>query len=366
MHALLKPEYYRSALQYQTELSSIFSGLWIFACLRQDIAGRSHYGIRIGNKDVIIQLDEEHHPRAFLNSCSHRGSLLCNEGKNAGFIRCPYHGWSYNLSGIPMGIPAKENFPEVVSAPENFKLNEVLCEAAGDFIFVSLNLSAPTLKEYLDKEYDFMVQISQGIDQPCNEFTQTVPANWKVVIENALEGYHVPSVHQKTFLVAEGMGKRSSDPVNIFANPLHSSMNHSADAEWLKKLNIKIQKKIGTWPFMFDYYTHHHIFPNLTITSFLGYSFHIQIFKPVDEKSTSVHSRTATVKFSDQTPVGQKYIEKIYADSHEFTLSVFNEDLDICEKVQKGLNNASHEFILGNILEQRIHHFQKAYMSTVI
>lgn len=57
----------------------------------------------------------------------------------------------------------------------------------------------------------------------------------------------------------------------------------------------------------------------------------------------------------------KKIIEKIFEESKQFTLKVFDEDIDICEKVQRGLQNADHHLVLGDEVENRINHFQKAY-----
>ncbi|MBU3621836.1 aromatic ring-hydroxylating dioxygenase subunit alpha [Polynucleobacter sp. CS-Odin-A6] len=339
----------------------MFENIWIFACMKQDLDLKSHYGFRVGTKDILIQLDESNTPRAFINSCSHRGSLLCEEGRHSGRVRCPYHGWVYDTEGIPIGIPSKSCFPEVVANPRGFKLNEVSCKEAGNFIFVSLAERPTLLNEFLGKEYDFLESISLGLSNVILEFSKSVQANWKVLIENSLEGYHVPMVHQNTFLVADGMGESIKDISTNFDSNYHSSMNHLANQGWLNSFENKFSKKIGHWPFRTNYYTHHHIFPNLTITSFLGYSFHVQNFKNVSHDLTKVHSRTFSTIFKNQNEVGAKLIKKIYEDSSQFTSKVFDEDTFICEKVQRGLKNAKNQLVLGNGLEERVLHFQKAY-----
>ncbi|MBU3633166.1 aromatic ring-hydroxylating dioxygenase subunit alpha [Polynucleobacter sp. AP-Feld-500C-C5] len=365
MQAFIKPEQYTSQNFFDEENVKIFENLWIFACMRSDIDHDSHYGIRIGSSDLVIQLNEGGQPRAFFNSCSHRGSLLCEEGKHGGRVRCPYHGWVYDKSGVPVGIPNKECFPEVVNSPSTFKLKEVSCSAVGKFIFISLAQSPSPLREFLGEEYEFLESISPALSNITLDFIAPVRANWKAVIENSLEGYHVPMVHQKTFLAADGMSKSTSDITNNFNSNFHSSMNNQANDAWLKSFENKFSKKIGQWPYRIDCYTHHHIFPNLTITSFLGYSFHLQNFKPQNHDLTTVHSRTFGTNFQNQSDVGRKLLEKIYVDSNQFTLKVFEEDTYICEKVQKGLKNSRRNLVLGIEIEDRVRHFQKAYASFI-
>jgi len=365
MQALIKPEQYTSQIFFEEENLKIFKNLWIFSCMMNDLEENYHYGVKIGSTDLVLQLDESHQPKAFLNSCSHRGSLLCEEGKHSGRVRCPYHGWVYDKNGIPVGIPNIECFPEIAQDRNAFKLNEIHCLAVGQFIFISFAINPIPLIEFLGDEYDFLKTISTGLKDITLDFNKPVQANWKIAIENSLEGYHVPMVHKKTFLVASGMSKSSEDIITNLKNKFHSSMNNQTNTAWLKSFENKMSKKIGQWPYKTNHYTHHHIFPNLTITSFLGYSFHVQIFKPVSHDVTQIHSRTFSTHFSNQDEVGEKLITKIYEDSNQFTLTVFDEDAYICEKVQKGLKNAQGNLILGVDIELRVQHFQRAYVNSL-
>lgn len=361
MQALINPKNYFMKAIFCEEISKIFTNNWVFACMKDDLDTASHFGLRVGMRDLVIQIDLHGRPKAFINSCSHRGSLLCEDGRHKGKVRCPYHGWVFDKEGIPVGIPSKENFPEVVQNPTEFKLKEVLCTAVGSFIFVCIGVPRQSLVEFLGSEYMFLEDISSGMQDIYLEFKKPIKANWKVVIENSLEGYHVPAVHQKTFLAANEMSKSGADIVNYFNCEYHSSMINKANENWLSNFENRLSRKIGTWPYRCDFYTHHHIFPNLTITTFLGYSFHIQNFIPIDNDTTNVHSRTYGASFENQSDVGKKIIEKIFEESKQFTLKVFDEDIDICEKVQRGLQNAEHHLVLGDEVENRINHFQKAY-----
>ena len=357
---MIPPLNYHSPAVHQAELNSIFSTCWIFVGLKLELAGLSHAGRRVGEHELVIQLDVDGNPRAFKNVCSHRSSRLCKEGVHSGAIRCPYHGWVYDRQGIPVGIPIKEAFPEVAAQPKNFKLQEISCESAGQFIFVRISSCGASLKEYLGEEYDFLIKCSNSLNKIEDSFEDTVDANWKIVIENSLEGYHVPAVHNKTFMQADGMGKSDSAPSFVLKNPLHSSLTHSADADWVRRFQ-RIEKQIGEWPWRFEHYTHHLIFPNLTITSFMGYSFHVQLFQPDAVNKTKIRSQTLGVNFQGTTAIGGKMIEKIYLDGHIFTRKIFGEDGDICQEIQAGLAQASKSPIFGIGLEDRVKHFHNAY-----
>jgi phenylpropionate dioxygenase-like ring-hydroxylating dioxygenase large terminal subunit len=365
INGLIDPDFYRAPQHLSDEYGMLFSQTWSFVGLMLEHKDGSHRGVRIGTTSLIIQCDKSGKPRAFLNVCSHRHAQLCDTGLHRGPIRCPYHSWTYDCEGIPANIPQPQAFPEVVADRAAHRLKEFACEVAGQFIFVRLSEHGPGLREYLGEEYEFLLQASLGMCSVHDEFRLDVGANWKAVIENSLEGYHVPAVHNKTFMKVEGMERGHAAPVDHLEHALHSSITHPANPEWLANFEKRVEPKIGKWAWRFPYYTHHLIFPNLTITSFLGYSFHIQRFEPTAIDLTTVHSRTVGVNFENQSPVGKKMIEQIYAESKAFTDRVFSEDAVICKAVQQGLAQAERKAVIGAGIEARVSHFHHAYMQAM-
>ena len=160
---------------------------------------------------------------------------------------------------------------------------------------------------------------------------------------------------------ADGMDRAETAPRFFLDDNLHSHLEHAADAEWVERF-ARMERKIGHWPWRFEHYTHHHIFPNLTVTSFMGYSFHVQSFEPTGPRQTTVHSRTVGLEFEATTPAGVKMMEHIHADGHAFTRKVFSEDGGICIKVQAGVDQAQRLALVGAGIEDRVAHFQRAYV----
>lgn len=358
----IPPRAYVSRECLELEYTKLFRSSWLFAGLMIEIQGGKYQGVMLGDIGVLLQCDDNGRPRAFLNVCSHRHARLCEPGVHSGKVRCPYHSWTYNREGVPVGIPSKKAFPDVLAEPERYRLREFECEVVGQFIFVRIGsaIGAPTLQEYLGTQYGFLMRASQGMDCLLDEFHADVEANWKVVVENSLEGYHVPTVHSQSFMQIDGMSKESAAPKFSFDDELHSYLEHAADREWLEKFQ-RLEAKIGRWPWRLEQYTHHLVFPNLTITSFMGYSFHVQRFDPVSVDKTRVHSRTIGVQLEGATEMGLKMMQRIYEDGHEFTRKVFAEDGEICRKVQAGLRQAGSLAVLGDGIEDRVAHFHKAY-----
>jgi choline monooxygenase len=366
MIGLIPPRAYVEPGHLEREYAELFRPAWLFAGLLLELQEGRYLGLPLADTELLLQCDEAGKPRAFLNVCSHRHTRLCESGIHSGKVRCPYHSWVYNREGVPVGIPSKEAFPDVVANPEKHRLREFECEAVGQFIFVRLAAltNGPTLREYLGAQYAFLEQASQGMNRVLDEFCEDVDANWKTVIENSLEGYHVPMVHSGSFMQVEGMSRGRSAPQFFLDDARHSHLEHAADTDWVAKFG-RMAAKIGRWPWRFEHYTHHLIFPNLTVTSFMGYSFHVQRFDPVSAEKTRVHSRTLGVQFEGATEMGRKMMEHIHADGHEFTRKVFAEDGAICRKVQAGLRHADHYAVLGDGIEDRVAHFHRAYAAII-
>ena len=144
----------------------------------------------------------------------------------------------------------------------------------------------------------------------------------------------------------------------------HSYMVHKADEKWLRKWQ-RFEHSLGLWPFKFDHYIHQLIFPNLTVTSFMGYSFHIQRFHPDAVGQTTVHSRIYSVDCEGQTEQGASIMRTVYDEGTRFTRKVFTEDQRVCEAVFKGIQHADRAAILGEQMEKRIAHFQRNYVQAI-
>jgi phenylpropionate dioxygenase-like ring-hydroxylating dioxygenase large terminal subunit len=359
---LIEPYLYRDPAHHAHELQGLFQRSWVFVGLMLELQGLAHQVVRVGDKEVLLQCDSSGKPRAFLNVCAHRHAQLSSLGKHQGAVRCPYHGWVYDRQGVPVGIREKQAFSEVVAQPEQHRLTEFNCEAVGQFIFVRLANAGADLRDWLGRQYQFLERASLGMSGITDEFQEEVNANWKVVIENSLEGYHVPNVHSNTFMQVEGMSREETAPIFFLDDPRHTHLEHAANAGWVSSF-ARHERKIGRWPWRFEHYTHRLIFPNLTITSFMGYSFHIQRFDPTAPELTTVHSRTTGVNFEGGTEMGRKMMERILADGHTFTHKVFAEDGEVCAKVQAGLRNAQRLAVLGAGIEDRVLHFQRAYLA---
>ncbi|MDA7853859.1 aromatic ring-hydroxylating dioxygenase subunit alpha [Porticoccaceae bacterium] len=129
--------------------------------------------------------------RAFINACRHRGMQVASgRGCSRAFV-CPYHAWTYNLEGNLKHIPGLEGFPGV--DPEQHGLVEVSAREKGGIVYVMQKgeITEDMLEDCLDyfSPEQQMFETEEMVDE----------ANWKILNETLMEGYHIKSLHSETF-----------------------------------------------------------------------------------------------------------------------------------------------------------------------
>jgi len=129
--------------------------------------------------------------RAFINACRHRGMQVAKgTGCSRAFV-CPYHACTYNLEGDLKRIPGQEGFPGV--NPEEHGLVQVSAQEKGGIVYVMQE--GEITPEMLHDSLDFFMPEQALFEQT----TFTDEANWKLLTETAMEGYHIKSLHKETF-----------------------------------------------------------------------------------------------------------------------------------------------------------------------
>ena len=148
-----------------------------------------------GSQPVLVVRDDAGELRAYRNVCRHRGScLLSGEGQCKGAIRCRYHGWTYRFDGSLIGVPEALQFGERLDK-STLSLHPARVEVLCGLVFVNLDLEATSLRELTG---DLTQRLERYGIAELDAFAPsggTQPANWKVVAENYLEGYHIPIAH---------------------------------------------------------------------------------------------------------------------------------------------------------------------------
>ncbi len=147
----------------------------------------------VAGDPVIVLRDFEDGIRAFFNVCRHRGGPLATKDGCGRVLKCEYHGWTYKLDGTFRGVP-HWNLVELFDRAE-YGLVPIDVEVWEGLVFVNLDPGAIPLDEVLPGIRERIAPVRPGGMTHVTRVEYDVRANWKVYVENFLEGYHVPIVH---------------------------------------------------------------------------------------------------------------------------------------------------------------------------
>ena len=378
MKPLIQPRDYTDADSFKTELERVFLRRWIFACATDGLEKDGDFRcIEVGGISVVLQnFDGE--VRAFNNVCSHRFARLQVNPCGNRELKCPYHGWIYNEAGLPYAIPKKPLIKEATPATLcDYRLSRWQVRTVGPLIFIRKEHANETLAEDdLEQQFgDFLeplMQLASACGELVENTTHVVKANWKLVVENTLEGYHVDCVHPNTIgkLGIPGLSTNSSKEATSatssrFAfsgqnsavfSPLNAQVSDRMDRTY-KFLANRPQKLAG--------YRHFYFFPNFVIASTRGESFSIQRILPIDERTTELTSFLfATNGLGELTKMETALKKQFYASAAEFVRDIFVEDAGICEQVQRSIGFAHGNGVLSDE-EERICAFHQAYRAAL-
>jgi phenylpropionate dioxygenase-like ring-hydroxylating dioxygenase large terminal subunit len=192
----LPARFYTDPDIFQAEREAIFYRGWHMACHANDLAEIGSYvTAAIFDQKVFICRGKDNVLRGFYNVCAHRAhELLAGSGK-AKVITCPYHAWSYYLTGELRSARGAEDLPGFDS--EEFCLTPVRIETYGHIVFFNLDDAAPAASEAfegLDAELDAYIP-GFATMQRTSIYNSILEANWKVAVDNYLECYHCAPAH---------------------------------------------------------------------------------------------------------------------------------------------------------------------------
>ena len=196
---------YQDEANYQRELQRLFEGpTWNFVCLEADIPNKGDYRTNvIGALPVIVVRDADGAINCFENRCAHRGALIAldDAGTVENQFKCIYHAWSYDLCGNLRGIAFERGINGVGGMSKDFnratfgprKLRTtVLC----GLVFATLSDATPSIEEFLGS--DILGRVKRVLNRPIKvmgRFTQALPNNWKLYVENVKDTYHASLLH---------------------------------------------------------------------------------------------------------------------------------------------------------------------------
>src|SRR5437870_451417 len=189
---------------YDREQARIFQGpTWNFLCLEAELpVPNSYRRASLGAMPVVVTRDNDGELHAFENRCAHRGSLLVlNDSGEMRDIVCVYHNWSYDLRGNLTGVAFRKGLggkggmpPEC--RPETYGPRKLRLATLCGLVFGTLSAETPPIEDYLGP--DILSRIRRVMRAPVKllgSYSQTLPSNWKLYMENVKDSYHASLLH---------------------------------------------------------------------------------------------------------------------------------------------------------------------------
>ena len=194
----LPASWYYDPGQYAVELEAVWYRDWVCIGREQQMPRVGDYiAAQVGTQQLFVTRDSSKQLRAFHNTCRHRGSLLCEPGQGHfanGRIVCPYHTWTYSLSGELIATPAR--LPAGDFHLNDYPLYTLHVDTWGGFVFVNLAAEpATSLREFLGDEARQLEQWPLAELVSVHQEKKSLACNWKVFWENYSECYHCPRLH---------------------------------------------------------------------------------------------------------------------------------------------------------------------------
>jgi len=337
--------WYVDAAILQLEKEKIFWKTWQ-PVGRADMVARpgDYFTCDVVGERLVITRGVDGQLRGFYNVCAHRAGPVASGKGNRKSLQCKYHGWTYDLQGRLLAAPefdGVENWQK-----EQVCLPQVRVQEWGPFIFVNLDDSAPGFFEVYG-DIDAEIQ-RKGIDisrmRALERRDYDIACNWKVYVDNYLEGYHVPIAHPGLYKELD-YEQYHVDTFRYYSSQ-YAPIRAAKDGE----IQGRDRRYIRTEDEAEALY--YWIFPN-TMLNIYPDNMSINIILPID------HARTLTIfewYFEEPgTGSGWESMQQTIAFSDE----IQQEDIEICVSVQQGLQSRAYDRGRFSVKrENGVHHFQ--------
>lgn len=347
----LASRYYTDPAILALEKERIFRRTWQLAGTLSQPCGESngikhtiadpsaYFTVDVIGEPVVVVRDQAGTLRAFSNVCRHRAGPIAQGAGCRNVFQCGYHGWTYTLDGRLIGTPEVDGVEFFDRS--TMGMVPLRCETWEQFIFVNFDREAPPLSAFLGNIPQLAAAFPFAGIQLAERREYTVNCNWKVYVDNFLEGYHIPIVHP-------GLMKEIDYPryrTEVFR--YHSQqlgpvkdVKPGDSTERIYAPGPGLSEALYFW-----------VFPNLMLNIYPD-NIQTNVVVPLSHDKTLVifewffhDAHAEKVKERAKKAIG-------------FSDTVQQEDADICAAVQRGLQSATYDRGRYSVKrENGVHHF---------
>jgi choline monooxygenase len=303
------------------EREQVFHRNWIAIGRTDQVAAPGQFfTIELAGEPLVVVRGQDGALRAFYNVCRHHAAAVATLPYGiAQHLRCPYHGWTYGLDGSLRGTP---EFTGVCNFDRSKNgLVPVRVATWEQFVFVALNESTPSLMSFLGDLPERVSPLSISSLHFFERKSYTLACNWKVYVDNYLDGgYHVPYLHKglNSVLDYKEYTIENSKHSCLQTSPMVTSEDHASFTS----------TRTG------DRAYYYWLYPNFMINIYEGVM-DTNLVLPLAQDKCLVQF---DFFFADASESKKDY----NAESVAVSERVQNEDVDICESVQRGLRSRAY------------------------
>lgn len=327
-------EHYTSPQRFCIEIEKVFRRTQTPFCPSAALPEAGSYVAREAALTPIVAIrGSDGVARAFRNACRHRGVQLVQGAGCKKVLTCRYHGWTYGSDGALRGIPDEYGFPGIEKAA--YGLVAVRTEEKHGMIFVTQD--GPEIPEagYLPDLFGPDWKLFTTVEQE-------IAANWKIVAEGFLEGYHIRSTHQDTFYPVQ------YDNLNVVENFGRNS-RISFPYRRIEKLRNVPPAQRRTAGMLTHVY---HLFPNVMVATFPT-NMIMTVLEPL------AVDRTRLVTYTLSCLIGHEEGRAAVVQGRDFVTAGAAEDREMACAAQRGLTSKANEVFTFGLFEGAIRHFHE-------
>jgi len=328
---------YNDPVYLELEMAQVFGRTWQLVARAEQLAERGAYvTAEIGTEPIVIVRDGDT-LRGYHNVCLHRAGPVAQGCGTRQTMQCRYHGWTYNLKGELVRAPQMEGTANFT--PADFKLAPVQVAAWGPLVFANLDLKAPPLSHFMEDIPERCAPFHAEQMHYVMSREWRINCNWKVYVDNYLEGYHVSVVHPGLHKELD-VDHYKVEPHRYYSRqfaPLRAVTPHATDRKYIPRAG--------------DDEAHYYwVYPNWMLNIYQG-QMQTNVVVPIDHRTTLVRFDWYAV-----TPPAEGDAE--WARLIDFSFEIQEEDVAICEAVQRNLRSRIYDRgRYSATKENGVHHF---------
>ena len=304
----------------------------------------SYIARRASGTPLLVVRGEDGVVRAFINACKHRGMKVADGSgcKKKAFV-CPYHAWAYGLNGKLKNIPGQEGFANLDN--DNLGLSEISAIEKGGIVYV---MQEGKIEDHmLENAIDFFEP-----EQKMFSYGEVVDeANWKLLTETLLEGYHIKSLHKDTFYPF------GLDNINLVetSGPNSRVIFPFKRIEKIRHIEPNERKLNGVATSVF------HLFPNASV-SILSKHSSLTIMEPLSPSSVKIVSYLV---YNPKLNGKEISLEDAEKDAKFVNESGQNEDREAARAIQETVTTSANSYLTFGFFEKAIVNFHQHLTSSL-